>query len=270
MRIGLVFDIREDYGLETNDVTFCDFNYLSDIQYLQNTLEHSGHYVLPVGSPHNFARMLREDKLKDIDIIMNFGEGFLSRNREGIVPALCEIFHFPYTGSDAFAMVLTLDKHMTMLYAESLGIHTPKGFLYQPQFHTLAELETLSARAGITYPLVVKPNREGTSMGLTLVKNKDEFLAAVGRIVRIYQQEVRCDEYIGGHELAVPILGTGAEAEALGIVEYCEQDGGIMPFYTAEKKRARKPPNRVEIIWERDRSSNHRYGSASPQRIPVL
>lgn len=152
------------------------------------------------------------------------------------MPALCEIFHLPYTGSDAFAMVLTLDKHITMLYAESLGIHTPKGFLYQPQFHTLDDLETLSARAGITYPLVVKPNREGTSMGLTLVKNKDEFLAAVGRIVQTYQQEVRCDEYIGGHELAVPILGTGAEAEALGIVEYCEQDGSIMPFYTAEKK----------------------------------
>ena len=82
----------------------------------------------------------------------------------------------------------------------------------------------------------MKPNREGTSMGLSLVKNKDEFLAAVGRIVRTYKQEVRCDEYIGGHELAVPILGTGAEAEVLGIVEYCEQDGGIMPFYTAEKK----------------------------------
>ena len=144
MRIGLVFDIREDYGLEASDVTFCDFNYLSDMQYLQNTLEQSGHYVLPVGAPHSFARMLREDKLKDIDIIMNFGEGFLSRNREGIVPALCEIFHLPYTGSDAFAMVLTLDKHITMLYAESLGIHTPKGFLYQPQFHTLDELETLS------------------------------------------------------------------------------------------------------------------------------
>lgn len=222
--------------ISTSDVTFCDFNYLSDMQYLQNTLEQSGHYVLPVGAPHSFARMLREDKLKDIDIIMNFGEGFLSRNREGIVPALCEIFHLPYTGSDAFAMVLTLDKHITMLYAESLGIHTPKGFLYQPQFHTLDELETLSAQAGITYPLVVKPNREGTSMGLSLVKNKDEFLAAVGRIVRTYKQEVRCDEYIGGHELAVPILGTGAEAEVLGIVEYCEQDGGIMPFYTAEKK----------------------------------
>ena len=132
------------------------------------------------------------------------------------MPALCEIFHLPYTGSDAFAMVLTLDKHITMLYAESLGIHTPKGFLYQPQFHTLDELETLSAQAGITYPLVVKPNREGTSMGLSLVKNKDEFLAAVGRIVRTYKQEVRCDEYIGGHELAVPILGTGAEKKEHG------------------------------------------------------
>lgn len=236
MRVGLVFDIREDYGIQADDVTFCDFNYLSDMQHLQNTLESAGHYVLPIGAPKEFARMIRAGKLDNIDIIMNFGEGFLSRNREGIVPALCEIYGIPYTGSDAFAMVLTLDKHMTMLYAESMGIHTPKGFLYQPQFHTLDELEKLASRAGITYPIVVKPNREGTSMGLSLVKTKDELIRAVDNIVQTYRQEVRCDAYIGGHELAVPILGTGAEAQALGIVEYCEQDGGIMPFYTAEKK----------------------------------
>lgn len=236
MRIGLVFDIREDYGIMADDVTFCDFNYLSDMQHLQHTLEDAGHYVLPIGAPQKFAQMIRSNMLSDLDIIMNFGEGFLSRNREGIVPALCEIYGIPYTGSDAFAMILTLDKHMTMLYAGSLGIHTPKGFLYQPQFHSLGELDWLVGQAGITFPIVVKPNREGTSMGLTLVNTKQELMGAVNRIVQTYQQEVRCDEYIGGHELAVPIIGTGKEARALGIVEYCEQKGGIMPFYTAEKK----------------------------------
>lgn len=236
MRIGLVFDIREDYGLESDDLTFCDFNYLSDMQYLQENLEQSGHYVLPIGSPKNFAQLLQNNKLDKIDLIMNFGEGFLSRNREGIVPALCEAYDLPYTGSDSFAMVLTLDKHMTMLYAESMGIHTPPGFLYQPQFHKLEHLEELAIQSGITYPLVVKPNREGTSMGLSKVTCKNELIKAVDQIVKTYHQEVRCDAYIGGHELAVPILGTGDEAQALGIVEYCELDGGIMPFYTAEKK----------------------------------
>ena len=73
-------------------------------------------------------------------------------------------------------------------------------------------------------------------MGLAIATCKDELMEAVDRIVKTYRQEVRCDVYIGGHELAVPILGTGTEARALGIVEYCELDGGIMPFYTAEKK----------------------------------
>lgn len=236
MRVGLIFDIREDYGILADDVTFCDFNYLSDMQHLQNTLEEAGHYVLPIGTPKKFASMLRNNELGNLDIIMNFGEGFLSRNREGIVPALCEIYGIPYTGSDAFSMVLTLDKHMTLLYAESLGIHTPKGFLYQPQFHTLDELEPLAHHAKITYPIVVKPNREGTSMGISLVKSKEEFISAVELIVRTYHQEVRCDAYISGNELAVPVLGTGAKARALGIVEYCEWDGSIMPFYTTEKK----------------------------------
>lgn len=236
MRVGLVFDIREDYEIDAQDITFCDFNYLSDMQYLQNTLEQAGHYVFPIGSPRKFADLLRQNTLPQLDIIMNFGEGFLSRNREGIVPALCEIYGIPYTGSDAFAMVLTLDKHMTLLYAESLGVHTPKGFLYQPEIHSLDCLEALVLESGIAYPVVVKPNREGTSMGLSLAKEPDELRSAVSRILQIYHQDVRCDAYIGGHELAVPILGTGSAARALGIVEYCEQDGGIMPFYTTEKK----------------------------------
>ena len=236
MRVGLVFDIREDYGIEAQDVTFCDFNYLSDMQYLQSTLEQAGHYVLPIGSPQKFAHCICEGSLPKLDIIMNFSEGFLSRNREGLVPALCEIFKIPYTGSDAFAMMLTLDKHMTLLYADSLGLHTPKGFLYQSEFHSLDCLETLARECGMTYPIVVKPNREGTSMGLKLVNTLDEFRTAISYIIKTYHQDVRCDAYIGGHELAVPILGTGANARALGIVEYCELDGGIMPFYTTEKK----------------------------------
>lgn len=236
MRVGLVFDIREDYEIDAQDITFCDFNYLSDMQYLQTTLEQAGHYVFSIGPPREFANLIRRNTLPKLDMIMNFGEGFLSRNREGIVPALCEIYRIPYTGSDAFAMVLTLDKHMTLLYADSLGVHTPKGFLYQPEFHRLDCLETLVRESGIAYPIVAKPNREGTSMGICLAKNLNELRAAVSQILRTYCQDVRCDAYISGHELAVPILGTGSDARALGIVEYCEQDGGIMPFYTTEKK----------------------------------
>ena len=236
MHIGLVFDIREDYGIKADDIQFCDFNYLSDMQYLQNTLEAAGHYVLPIGSPKNFANLLRKNSLNNIDIIMNFGEGFLSRNREGIVPSLCEAYGIPYTGSDAFAMVLTLDKHLTLLYAQSLGVHIPHGFLFQPQFHTISDVSKVLDKEGMTFPIVAKPNREGTSMGIVLAKNIDELVSAISNIVKTYHQDVRCDEYIGGNEIAVPILGTGLDAKALGIVEYCECDGGIMPFYTSEKK----------------------------------
>lgn len=236
MRIGLVFDIKQDYGIDNDDVSFLDFNYLSDIQYLQKNLELEGHSVYPIGAPHEFAKMLRNRELPSIDIIMNWGEGFLSRNREGIVPALCEINGIPYTGSDAFAMVLTLDKHLTLLFADSIGLHTPKGFLYQSHVDNLDRLSDLVIQNGMDYPIVVKPNREGTSMGLSLANNLLELKAAVRDIINKYQQDVRCDTYIGGKEIAVPIIGTGDSAFPLGIVEYCELDGTSMPFYTAEKK----------------------------------
>ena len=236
MRIGLVFDIKEDYKIDVDDISFLDFNYLSDMEYLQRNLELEGHVVIPVGSPKEFARLLRNNELPPIDIIMNFGEGFLSRNREGIVPALCEINSIPYTGSDAFAMVLTLDKHLTLLFAESIGLHTPNGFLFQSNLNTLEDLKYLMQQNKMDFPIVVKPNREGTSMGLYRANNHNELRNAVNTVVVQYKQDVRCDTYIGGNEIAVPIIGTGDKAYALGIVEYCELDGSIMPFYTSEKK----------------------------------
>ena len=58
MRIGLVFDVREDYGLETSDATFCDFNYLSDMQYLLNSpVTMSCPLGHPIALPVCFARI---------------------------------------------------------------------------------------------------------------------------------------------------------------------------------------------------------------------
>lgn len=238
MKVGIVYDIKEDYQIDS-DVNYCDFSNLYEMQHIQNLLEARGHYVKMIGAPCKFANWIKTGHAEELDIIMNFGEGFDSRNRESIVPALCEAYQIPYTFSDCFAMNLTLHKHHTLLFAESIGLHTPKGFLYIPEVDGRSNdaITRQFYSLNMQFPVVCKPNREGTSMGLSFVYSLDELYHAVHKIAENYHQEVRCDEYIKGHEIAVPILGTGEDARTLGIVEYQKTDGSCMDYYTTEMKQ---------------------------------
>ena len=121
---------------------------------------------------------------------MNFCEGFRSRNRESLIPALCELYQIPYTFSDCHGMNLTLDKHQTLLFAKSIGLHIPESFLFIPNFHTWKDLSNLVQR--LHFPIVCKPNYEGTSMGITLVYSMEDLKKTIENLVEIYRQTILC------------------------------------------------------------------------------
>ncbi|RHD05870.1 D-alanine--D-alanine ligase family protein [Roseburia inulinivorans] len=237
MKIGITYDLKSDYGIEQTNITFEDFSTMSEIEGIQQELEQLGHSVYMIGSPEHFMLELQNGIYKQYDMIMNFAEGFASRNREALVPAACEMFHIPYTCSDSHAMNLTLDKHQTLLFAKYLGINVPQGFLYDSTIHKINELDPFLEKYRMAFPIVCKPNYEGTSMGITLVKNSIELQEAVNYLSSIYHEPIRCDEYIPGREIAVPILGSGENARVIGIVEYQKPDGSPMDFYTHKYKR---------------------------------
>ena len=236
MKIGVVYDLKEDYGIDANDSDFCDFANLLEIQHIKQVLERCGHYVDLIGSPHDFVLHIRDVSNFKYDMILNFGEGFQSRNRESIVPALCEAYDIPYTFSDAHAMDLTLHKHQMLLFAKSLGIDIPRGFLFIPWVHNINFISKLVEEQNISFPIISKPNHEGTSMGLKISYCLDELISNVEKTVIRYRQEIRCDEYIDGYEIAIPILGTGENARCLGIVEYQQLDSTQIEYFTTTLK----------------------------------
>jgi len=234
----MVYDLKEDYGIDSADISYCDFSNLIVIQHIRQILERLGHYVKMIGSPNDFAKEIQSKNHKKFDLIFNFAEGYKSRNRESLVPALCELYNIPYTFSDCHAMDMTLHKHQLLLFADSIGLQIPKGFIYIPDIHDRSYIQQKSEELNLCFPIVSKPNREGTSMGLSFSSSFQELEDNVKKIVDTYQQEVRCDEYIGGHEIAVPILGSGKKSMALGIVEYQNHDGSPIKHYYTEIKAA--------------------------------
>ncbi len=237
MKIGIVYDLKEDYGIDRFDINFEDFSTLSEMQNIRNELEILGYNATLIGSPVRFAELITSNMYSQYDLIMNFSEGFASRNREALVPAVCELFDIPYTFSDNHAMTLTLDKHQTLLFAESLGIKTPRGFLFNPDVDNIDDVPFMLESYNISFPIVCKPNYEGTSMGITLTHSCKELKKALIYLISLYNEPIRCDEYISGREIAVPIIGSGNDARIMGIVEYQKLDGSVMDFYTYKYKR---------------------------------
>ncbi len=266
MKVGIVVDSQEDYSLGNKALHFKDFSVLDEISYIKESLELSGHIPVWTMSPRKFSEHIKVQK-NDFDIVLNLSEGVISRNREGLVPSLCEIYGIPYTGTDAFGLSFTNHKFQTKQFFENLGIPTPKGFLFIPQIHSSGDIEKLHKYSQIDFPVVVRPNREGSSMGLSLAENMTRLKEQVLAVVELYDQEVICDEYISGQEFGVPVIGTGITAKALGVGEYCMTDGSPIALYTSEIKK--NHATRVADIDDSTGESIRRHAQLAHQALSL-
>ena len=122
---------------------------------------------------------------------------------DGTVQGALEVLRIPYTGSGVMGSALAMDKWRTKLVWDASGIPTPRFAMIgaQTSWDTLAELLGL--------PLIVKPAREGSTIGLTKVKALEE-LPAAWALAAKYDDLVIAEEYIHGIELTASVLGDRA------------------------------------------------------------
>jgi len=142
---------------------------------------------------------------------------------DGTLQALLDLAGKPYTGSGVLASALAMNKAMSKRIFEREGIPTPRWRLVRDDDPP----EAVESGALGGYPLVVKPNEQGSTVGLTIV-GRTEDLAAALRTAAEYGPEILVEEYIPGRELTVAVMGR----EALPIVEIRPRDG----FYDYESK----------------------------------
>ena len=227
MRIGITFDLREDYGIDRDSQVFADFCHPDEIGYMADAIRANGHEPVLIGNMYRLNRMIL-DRTFDCDLVLVCDEGIQSRNREAIVPALLELNGIPYIGSDAYCMGLSQNKYHCKLVSQALGIDCPKG-IYLPYGQAVPE-------APGQFPLIVKPNEEGYSMGVFLAHDRKELLEAVQYNFDNYREGVLIEEYIRGKELYSPIVGTGDDAYVLGIGIARYEDGRDIDIFSLNDK----------------------------------
>ena len=232
MKVGIIYDTINDYIDDKKSTIYTDYITVGEVDYISDQLKLSNHNIEIIGSPSSFFDQITNQSF-DCDIIFNLAEGFNSRNREGYVPSICEFLNIPYVGTDAYGLSLTLHKHHTKLLLNDIGITIPKGFIYDYKIHDFSELKCLMKNKNLTFPIVLKPNREGTSMGLKIAKNIFELKAKLINLIETFNQEILCEEYIDGLELAVPMITVDEVDKALGIVHYSYESSEEYPLYSA-------------------------------------
>ncbi|MBU4423713.1 MAG: D-alanine--D-alanine ligase [Gammaproteobacteria bacterium] len=137
---------------------------------------------------------------------------------DGTVQGALELLGIPYTGSGVMASSMSMDKIMTKRIWRAEGLPTPDWRLVASSEETVLALQALGA------PMIVKPAREGSTIGLSKVTSPEQCAQAYA-LASKYDPEVLCEQFIEGDETTCPVLGEGAGAHALPVIRIVAPQG---------------------------------------------
>ena len=248
MRIALTHNLRLSDSEEE-----AEFDTQETVNALAGAVERLGHRVERFEVSGPASRTVARLEAYSPDLIFNTAEGRRGRFREAFYPALFDELGFPYTGSDAYALAVTLDKQLTKLILKEHGIRTPE---WQYVEH-LAELRPQELR----FPVIVKPNFEGSSKGITqasIAETVDEVKQKVASALERYPAGVLVEEFITGRDLTVPFLA-----------EVKNDFGGVLSPVEYVIDPAYQPDRRYKIYdYDLKTRSDQAVSVRAPARIP--
>jgi len=206
-----------DPALGNNQPKNPDDLLLPSVQAAPPTLEELAKF-----SPRTLIECIQSKLFDNIDLVFVALHG--KWGEDGTVQALLEMRGMRYTGSSILSSALAMDKAMSKVMFKHEGVLTPDWFLLNER--TGQEVIRAEAKR-LGFPLVVKPNVGGSTVGLSIVKQNDEVDAAV-KEAQQYSDTVLLEQYIEGKELTVSIVGDSV----LPMIEIRPQGG----FYDYKHK----------------------------------
>jgi D-alanine-D-alanine ligase len=236
MRVGLTFDLRDHYlaaGYSAEDTA--EFDNIETIDSLAGALERLGLEVDRIGTVRQLAQRLVAGERWDL--VFNIAEGLKGVGREAQVPALLEAYDIPCTFSDPLVMALALHKGMAKRVARDCGVPTAPFAVVE----SMAEL----ASVDLPFPLFAKPIAEGTGKGVSpasRVVNRAALRKLCRQLLERYRQPVLVETFLPGREFTVGIIGTGAAAEPVAVMEVLlngQAEAGVYSYVNKEECESR-------------------------------
>jgi len=227
------------------DDEFAEWDSAETIDAVARALAKYGE-VIRLEARDDFPQRLADERP---DILFNIAEGLRGPNREAHVPAICEFYGVPYSGSDPFTLALCLDKARTKEVLRANGVPTADWALVRSA-DDLARVAMRDWR----YPLFAKPVHEGSSKGITernVVSDVDGLRGISLELLERYAQPVLVETFLPGAEFTCGVLGNGGDARVLPIVgmNFGALPDGALPIYGFEAKWLwDRPENPLDIF----------------------
>jgi D-alanine-D-alanine ligase len=248
VRVALTYN--EKRGSEE---AFAEFDRRDAIAAVARIVEGLGHAVTPIEVSGSIPGIVARLRRVAPDVVLNFAEGTRGTFREAFFPALFEQLGLPHTGSSASALAVCLDKALAKRVVATAGVSVPRGVLVRAR-DDLDDAELDGA-------LIVKPNFEGSSKGITaasIVRDRTRLPAVVAAALARYPSGVIVEELVDGIDVAV---GWVAELGLLPPIWY-RYDGAIYDYAlkheTPERVHVEVPAPLGDEVARRLRASARR------------
>jgi len=181
---------------------------------------------------NDFSEISNENYLDAVNLISpnEISVAFLALHgkyaEDGTIQTLLELKGIKYTGSKVLSSAIAMDKITSKILFEEFNVPTPKWFQFKNGESTTAEVDKI-IKEKFGYPAVIKPNDQGSTVGLTICKSQDQLDDAIHNAFE-YSDRILVEEYIPGRELTVAVI----DDEALPVLEIRPKHG----FYDYECK----------------------------------
>lgn len=148
------------------------------------------------------------------DVVFSIWSGIESRNRRAFIPAICESHNIRYVGADAYTNTISQDKALSKLYCKKIGLNTPKYFLYNG-------INDIKGIKELSLPLVIKPNFEGGSIGISDRCVINDYAEAADYILKLNKifGDILIEEFSKGKEVCFVISGLKGQVDFIQGVE---------------------------------------------------
>ena len=181
-------------------------------QAILKALQEKGYQAFPIDVGSDIAFRLKEEKV-DIAFIALHGR----LGEDGTIQGLLEVMGIPYTGSGVMASALSMNKVMSKKVFAFHEIPTPEF-----QYGDVAALKAkkIDECCKLGFPMVVKPGEEGSTIGITIVRKKNELAGAVKK-ASAFGDTLLFERFIRGQEVTVGVL----DGRPLPIIEIAPREG---------------------------------------------
>ncbi|MFG6148667.1 D-alanine--D-alanine ligase [Halobacillus sp. B23F22_1] len=176
-------------------------------------LKNKGHEVIGIDfDPSKIEQLIHlKVDLVFIGLHGRFGE-------DGRIQGLLDMLDIPYVGSGVLSSALAMDKAKSKQIFETNDIPTALSHSYEINRYENYSVIAEEVKASFTTPFVVKPNQEGSTLGLTIVKEDSQIDKAI-EVAAASDTVILVEEYVRGREVTVPVVGKQGEETALPVIE---------------------------------------------------